>query len=575
MDTSGKPGPATSLRGTLSQLRLRELLHEVQDRVEQLVGARDQMDGLLEAMLAVASGLELDATLRRIVHAAIDLVDCRYGALGVLNPSGEGLAEFVYEGIDDQTRRKIGNLPEGHGLLGLLIQQPKPIRLDDLSQHPASSGFPAHHPPMRTFLGVPVRVRDEVFGNLYLAEKNGEHTFTEDDEVVVQALAAAAGIAVENARLYEEAKLRQRWQEATSEIRAELLAATDTTDVLHLIANRALGLTAADYAFVALPDDPEQPPGDVTELVVTVSAGHDADGLTGTRIPVDESTSGRTFRDTTPRRVAELAYPLTDGTETEFGPALVLPLRASAESVSGVLVVVRKPEEPPFAPEQLPLAAAFAEQAALALQLADDQRRLHELQVLGDRDRIARDLHDHVIQRLFALGLGLHSARQRSRNPELQQRLGTLAEDAQSVVSEIRTAIFDLHSTTPGRTQLRTRLNDAIAELTADTAVQTTVRMSGPLGVLSPELADHAEAVVREALSNTIHHAHATTVIITVSVADDLAIDITDNGTGLPDTMARSGLHNLAERAQHAGGTMRLTTPPDGGTRLTWAAPVS
>ncbi|GAB3488660.1 GAF domain-containing sensor histidine kinase [Amycolatopsis cihanbeyliensis] len=575
MPSQKGPGPGASLRGTLSQLRLRELLREVQYSVEQLVDARDQMDGLLDAMLAVSSGLELDATLRRIVHAAIELVDCRYGALGVLEPGRDGLAEFVYEGIDESTRQRIGHLPEGHGLLGLLIQQPKPIRLEEISQHPASVGFPEHHPPMHTFLGVPVRVRDEVFGNLYLAEKDGGQAFTEDDEVVVQALAAAAGIAVENARLYEEAKLRQRWQEATSEIRAELLAAADTTDVLHLIANRALGLTAADYTFIALPEDPDQPVPEVTELVVAVGAGQHTEGLTGTRIPVDESTSGTTFRDTTPRRVGELAHRLTDGTDAEFGPALVLPLRTSAESVFGVLVVVRRPGEPTFTPDQIPLAAAFAEQAALALQLADDQRRLHELQVLGDRDRIARDLHDHVIQRLFALGLGLQSARQRARNTDLQQRLGTLVEDAQGIIGEIRSAIFDLHSDATGTTPLRKRLHDAIAELTAETSLQTTVRVSGPLGVLSPGLADHAEAVVREAVSNTIRHARASTVTITVSVADDLAIDVTDDGVGMPDTVARSGLHNLTDRARQSDGALSVSPGSDGGTRLVWSAPVT
>ncbi len=307
---------------------------------------------------------------------------------------------------------------------------------------------------------------------------------------------------------------------------------------------------------------------------MAVSAGPDATDLEGTRIPVGESTSGTTFRDTTPRRVTELAHPLTEGTNLAFGPALVLPLRSSAESVFGVLVVIRRPGEPAFTPEQLPLAAAFAEQAALALQLADDQRRLHELQVLGDRDRIARDLHDHVIQRLFALGLGLQSARQRVRNPELQQRLSTLVEDAQSIIGEIRSAIFDLHNDS-GTTQLRKRLHDTIAELTAESALQTTVRMSGPLGVISAGLGEHAEAVVREALANTVRHARAGTVTVTVSVADDLVIDVTDDGVGLPDSVARSGLHNLADRAQQAGGTMSLAAGPEGGTRLTWSAPVS
>ncbi|HJQ45787.1 MAG TPA: GAF domain-containing sensor histidine kinase [Amycolatopsis sp.] len=568
---SGRP----SLRGTLSQLRLRELLGEVQDRVEQLVSARDQMDGLLEAMLAVASGLELDATLRRIVHAAIELVDCRYGALGVLNADGEGLAEFVYEGIDEQAHREIGHLPEGHGLLGLLIEQPKPLRLSDLSRHPASTGFPPNHPPMRSFLGVPVLVRRKVFGNLYLTEKAGGQPFTDDDEVVVQALAAAAGIAVENARLYEEARLRQGWQEATSEIRAKLLAAADPMDVLHLIANRALTLTGADYAFLARPDDPEEPTEDVRHLAITVCAGPQAAALTGRRIPVEGSSCGRAYRDAVPRQEPSLEYDLSEGLDADFGPVLLLPLRASADTVSGVLVALRRAGAEPFEGTQLPLAAVFADQAALALQLADDQRRLYELEVLADRDRIARDLHDHVIQRLFAHGLALQSTRLRSRSPDVQRRLADMIDDVQSIIAEIRTAIFDLHGGLEGTTQLRRRLHEIIAEITGDTGLQTTVRVSGPLGVASPGLAEHAEAVLREALSNAVRHAHATSIIVAVSVADDLVIDVTDNGIGLPGAVARSGLHNLADRAAQTGGALRMERPDGGGTRLLWSAPVS
>ena len=564
-----------SLRGTLSQLRLRELLGEVQDRVEQLVSARDQMDGLLEAMLAVASGLELDATLRRIVHAAIELVDCRYGALGVLNADGEGLAEFVYEGIGEELRREIGHLPEGHGLLGLFIEQPKPLRLGDLSQHPASVGFPLNHPPMRSFLGVPVLVRRKVFGNLYLTEKAGGQPFTDDDEVVVQALAAAAGIAVENARLYEEARLRQGWQAATSEIRAELLAAADPMDVLHSIAERALALTGADYAFLAQPDDPEEPTEDVGQLVITVCAGSNADALSGRRIPVEGSSCGRAYRDAVPRQAPSLEYDLSEGFDVKFGPVLLMPLRASADTVSGVLVALRHLGREPFESNQLPLAAAFADQAALALQLADDQRRLYELEVLADRDRIARDLHDHVIQRLFAHGLALQSTRLRSRSPDIQRRLAAMIDDVQSIIAEIRTAIFDLHGGLEGSTQLRKRLHEIIAEITADTGLQTTVRVSGPIGVASPDLAEHAEAVLREALSNAVRHAQATSVTVTVSVGDHLIIDVTDNGTGMPGTVARSGLHNLANRARQAGGAFALETPDGGGTRVLWSAPLS
>lgn len=178
--------------GTLSQLRVREVLQDLQSRIELLIGTRDMMDGLLDAVLAVASGLELDDTLRRIVQAAVDLGDARYGALGVI-ADDRTLAEFIYLGIDNETRQAIGHLPEGHGLLGLVIEDAKPLRLDEIAQHPASVGFPANHPPMHSFLGVPIRVRDDVFGNLYLTEKKGGESFTDDDEVVVRALAAAAG----------------------------------------------------------------------------------------------------------------------------------------------------------------------------------------------------------------------------------------------------------------------------------------------------------------------------------------------------------------------------------------------
>jgi len=240
VETSMRP-----LRDTLSQLRLRELLIEVQDRVEQIVQGRDRLDGLVEAMLVVTSGLELDETLRTIVHTAIDLVDARYGALGVRGHDHE-LVEFIYEGIDEEMREQIGHLPEGRGVLGVLIDDPKPIRLDNISHHASSVGFPPNHPPMRTFLGVPVRIRDEVFGNLYLTEKAGGQPFSEDDEVLVQALAAAAGIAIENARLYEQSRTRQSWIEATRDIATELLSGADPVRVFRRIAEAAEGWDGRD-----------------------------------------------------------------------------------------------------------------------------------------------------------------------------------------------------------------------------------------------------------------------------------------------------------------------------------------
>ncbi|WP_433527293.1 GAF domain-containing protein [Nocardia pseudovaccinii] len=563
----------TPVMETLSQLRLRELLGEVQDRIAKIVGVRDQMDRLIEAMLVVTAGLDLDNTLRSIVHTAIELVDAGYGALGVRETDSNELAEFVYEGIDDRTRIMIGDLPRGHGVLGLLIEQPKPIRLPDLSKHPSSVGFPAHHPPMHTFLGVPVKVRDEVFGNLYLTEKAGGQEFTDDDEVVVQALAAAAGIAIANARLYEQSRIRQQWLEANRDVATELLAGGEPGTALELVADRALTLTQSACTFLALPEDPETPCEEVTELVVVAAAGASAEDLIGERIPIDESHSGEAFRKGQIIAVDELNFPIFDE-PSKFGPALNLPLRAE-DSVIGVLATVRPAGTQPLDAAGQAMMAAFSDQAALALQQANSQRRMRELDVLSDRDRIARDLHDHVIQRLFAVGLSLQSTAQRARAPEIKSRLTETIQDIQSIVQEIRQSIFDLHNSTADDPTLRKRLHGIIADMIGESGLRTTIRLAGPVSVLAPPLSEDVEAVLREAVSNAVRHASATTVSVHLTVRDDVTIEVTDDGIGLPDNVDRmSGLANLATRAERAGGSFSVAKGEHGGTILRWSAPL-
>lgn len=556
------------LRETLSQLRLRELLVEVQDRVEQIVEGRDRLDGLLEAMLVVTSGLELDATLRTIVQSATKLVDARYGALEVHDRDNR-LLRFVHEGLDEETVRRIGHLPEGLGVIRLLIDEPKPLRLDDLSQHPASIGFPAHHPPMRTFLGVPVLVRGESFGTLYLTDKTNGQPFSDDDEVLVQALAAAAGIAIANARLYEQATARQSWIEATRDIATELLSGTEPATVFRLVAEEALKLTAADAVLVAIPVDESRPTTDVLELLVVETVGSAVAGSVGRTVPVTGTSLGEVFVTSTPRRVDRVEV---DGAD-DLGPALLLPLRAT-DTVAGVVVVLRRRSQGAFTDEQLEMMAAFADQAALAWQLASSQRRMRELDVLTDRDRIARDLHDHVIQRLFAVGLALQGTVPRSRDAEVQQRLSEAVDDLQGVIQEIRTAIFDLHGASQGITRLRQRIDQAVAQF-ASVGLRTTVQFVGPLSVVDSTLADHAEAVVREAVSNVARHAEATTVTVRVKVDDDLCVEVSDDGRGMPDEFTGSGLVNLRRRAEQAGGEFSIETiPATGGTLLRWSAPL-
>ncbi|PRC78728.1 histidine kinase [Mycobacterium tuberculosis variant bovis] len=557
------------VRETLSQLRLRELLLEVQDRIEQIVEGRDRLDGLIDAILAITSGLKLDATLRAIVHTAAELVDARYGALGVRGYDHR-LVEFVYEGIDEETRHLIGSLPEGRGVLGALIEEPKPIRLDDISRHPASVGFPLHHPPMRTFLGVPVRIRDEVFGNLYLTEKADGQPFSDDDEVLVQALAAAAGIAVDNARLFEESRTREAWIEATRDIGTQMLAGADPVMVFRLIAEEALTLMAGAATLVAVPLDDEAPACEVDDLVIVEVAGEISPAVKQMTVAVSGTSIGGVFHDRTPRRFDRLDLAV-DG-PVEPGPALVLPLRA-ADTVAGVLVALRSADEQPFSDKQLDMMAAFADQAALAWRLATAQRQMREVEILTDRDRIARDLHDHVIQRLFAVGLTLQGAAPRARVPAVRESIYSSIDDLQEIIQEIRSAIFDLHAGPSRATGLRHRLDKVIDQL-AIPALHTTVQYTGPLSVVDTVLANHAEAVLREAVSNAVRHANATSLAINVSVEDDVRVEVVDDGVGISGDITESGLRNLRQRADDAGGEFTVENMPTGGTLLRWSAPL-
>ncbi|WP_431231150.1 GAF domain-containing sensor histidine kinase [Mycolicibacterium psychrotolerans] len=566
----GNRKTGSPLRDTLSGLRLRELLVEVQDRVEQIVEGRDRLDGLVEAMLVVTSGLELDVTLKTIVHTAIDLVDARYGALGVRGHDHE-LVEFIYEGIDAETHELIGPLPSGRGVLGHLIDEPKPIRLNNITQHPASVGFPPNHPPMHTFLGVPVRIRDEVYGNLYLTDKADGQPFSEDDEVLVEALAAAAGIAIDNARLYEQSRTRQSWIEATRDIGTELLGGADPAQVFRLIADEALKLTAADVVLVAVPSDIQLPVDQVEELLVVETAGKVDEAGSLPPITVRDSVIGYAFAAQAPQRFTDISdeLPAIPG----IGPALVLPLRTT-DTVAGVVVILRRVGRQTFSHEQLDMMAGFADQATLAWQLASTQRHLRELDVLSDRDRIARDLHDHVIQRLFAIGLSLQGTIPRSRLPEVRQRLTSSVDDLQEVIQEIRTAIFDLHGGSVGATtQLRQRLDDAVNGF-AGSGPRIAIQYVGPLSVVEAGLADHAEAVVREAVSNAVRHADAQSLSVTVRVEDELAIEVVDDGRGMPAEVNPSGLINLRRRAYEVGGDFTVDNAEDGGTVLRWSAPL-
>ncbi|MGY1704801.1 GAF domain-containing protein [Geodermatophilus sp. SYSU D00697] len=563
--------PSEPGAGSLGGMRLTELLDEVQDRLAAVARNQARIQHLLDAFLTVSTGLDLETTLRRIVEAAADLVDARYGALGVLAPGG-GLAAFIHVGIDDDLAARMGSLPEGKGVLGQLITEPYPLRIPDLSRHPASVGFPPHHPEMHTFLGVPVLVRGEVFGNLYMTEKRtGE--FTAEDEAVLTALAGAAGIAVDNARLYEEADERRRWTTAVSDVRASLLEAASPDDALRLIATRIAELTGAHGAWVMVGPSPDDGTFDVR-----VQVGNGLDDLTGQRLstagnPVLEAVASAEGVVTVDMRGVDYEGPNAD---VDWGPCIAVPLRG-AHTEDAVLVAARRAAAPDFAPGTAPLIASFADQVAAALDLAARQQVARRLDVYEDRDRIAQDLHDHVIQRVFAAGLTLQSVLPRVQDGQVRRRIAEVIDQLDGTVRDIRTTIFDLHTTddVDQSTSLRRRVLDVVTE-TAGPDLHPTVRMSGAVdSLVTGALAADVEAVTREAVSNAARHSGAAHVTVTLDVTDEVVLEVVDDGRGIDPRAARSGLRNLEDRAARRGGGATVEPVPEGGTRLRWWAPLA
>jgi signal transduction histidine kinase len=533
--------------------RLEDLLSELQERVDTDVAhARRRVDRLLDAVLAVGSDLDLQVVLRRIVEVAISLVDATYGALGVLDEGGNGLSQFITVGIDDEGRAAIGPPPTGHGVLGQLISDPHPLRLTELAAHSASSGFPENHPPMRTFLGVPVRVGETVFGNLYLTEKRGGLDFTEQDETVVVALAVAAGIAVRNARLYDESRRRGAWIEAGREISTSLLSGTQREDVVALVVDRVRGLLEADITFVAL----AQPDG----LQIEAVSGGDAPTLL-------RQLSGSLAS------VLSTGQPHDVTTDDLLGTAV--PLGPHGRPGRGVLVALWKNRPDPWVTADL---TVFATQAAVALELAERRREGERFAIVEDRDRIGRDLHDLVIQRLFATGMQLQSAvRLVEQDPvEAKARVNRAVDELDGTIRELRSTIYGLQAPLEGRPSLRAQLLAVIDGATSQLGFAPALRLDGLLDTLaSPEAAEHALATVREALSNVARHAHAGRVEVLVAVRESLLqVRVDDDGVGMPEHGARSGLHNLATRAEQLGGSLRVTSGPGKGTRLLWQVPV-
>ena len=558
-------------RPLLPHLRLDELLAELQHRLQAVLATRDRTHALLEAVVAVGSHLELESVLRQIVEAAVELVSARYGALGVVGDGGR-LVEFVPVGLDESEIARIHHWPEGRGLLGKLITDPHPLRLHDISADPDSSGFPEGHPPMRSFLGVPVRIRDAVYGNLYLTEKQGGD-FDEEDEALVQALAAAAGVAIENARLYAEARRQQQWLRANAEVTRRLLFGDQPSEVLELVAQQALEMSGADLVVLALPT------GNRGTLMIEHACGDGAAGALGLVLPAERSASGIVMGSGKPLTVADFSsdqrVAAVAREHMPLGPAVFVPL-GPAGDVRGVLTAGRNQGALPLSADAVDMLITFAAQAGIGLELAEHRNDAQRLLLFEDRDRIARDLHDLVIQRLFATGMSLQGATALIGDPDVAGRVEKAVDALDETIRDIRSAIFKLQSrgeATPAR--LRTRTLGVVEEMTDSLGFAPALRLAGPLDSRVPaRIADQMLAALREALANVAKHAQASRVDVAVEAGPDLVLTVSDNGVGLGETTRRSGLANITERAAESGGAMRVTAAAGGGTELEWRVPL-
>lgn len=563
--------PTGSAFGGLGQ---RGLVSKMHAQLDELSAARDQMEKLLRVIVEIGAGLDLGATLHRIIGAARELTSAPYGALAVRDREGN-LISFTHMGMDAETVRRIGHLPVGKGLLSLSLLDTPALRMADLTTHPAAVGFPEHHPPMRAFLAVPITIRDTVFGNLYLTHVDPARAFSESDEVAARALAFAAAVAIDNAQVFERERTSVKWMEASREITTALLSRAEPhRRPLQLIAERACALTDAEQAIVLVPDDADAPLEEVDTLVVSAAVGALASDVLGQRVPVQGSTSGAVFRSGEPLITEKLRYPIQAFSDVGQRPAIVMPLRARDEVV-GVIAVARGADQPPFDERYLDLVSDFATHAAIALVLASAREDARQLTILAERERIAHDLHDHVIQRLFAAGMDLQGTLARARSPEVAERLNRTLDDLQTIIEEIRSTIFELKSPVAAGGDFRHRIQRVVADLTGSRDLVTTVRLDGPMTAVGAELADHAEAVATEAVSNALRHSGASRLTVAISVADMFTLDVVDNGRGIPaDNARRSGLANMARRAEQLGGTCEITSPPEGGTQVHWVAPL-
>jgi two-component system, NarL family, sensor histidine kinase DevS len=533
---------------------------------------RDRKDVLLEAGLALASELSLPIVLQRIVDLAAEVTDARYGALGVI--ADEELVEFITTGMSAKQRRDIGPLPRGRGVLGLLIKEPRPVRISNIGDHPHSVGFPLNHPPMHSFLGAPVQAMGRVFGNIYLAEKRGAHEFSDEDQESLIVLATQAGVAIANASLYEETRLRERWLNALRDITNDILGGADVASILVDIAERARELARADAATIAIAGStPDQ-------LVVTAAVGARASELQGQPVPAAGSISGEVMRTGRPLVLEDVSSdPRAHQRIVQLGrhgPALYVPLRVRGRA-TGTLMVANLKGGRRFDKQTLQLVETFADQASVAIEYGRAQTDLRRLGLMEERERIAMELHDGIIQSVFAVGMGLQGTALLAGSPETAARIESAVDELDVVIRDLRNYIFGLRPGILADRHLDGALRELANEIQKRGSTQVDVEVDAELAATVSSRSLELVQLTREALSNVARHAQATHSIVRLAREGSTAVlMIEDDGVGFDVRAdeAGNGLRNMRERAAAMGGTLRVTSRPGKGTKLRLTFPV-
>ena len=528
---------------------------------------QDRKDVLLEAGLTLASELSLPIVLQRIVDLAAQVTDARYAAMGVIG-DGDDLVEFITTGLSARQRRAIGPLPRGRGILGLLIHEPAPIRITTIAEHPKSVGFPANHPPMRSFLGAPVQAMGRVFGNIYLTDKRSADTFSKEDEESLVILATQAGVAIANATLYEETRRRERWLDALREITGEMLAGSDAESLATGIAERARELAGADAASILTESSV---PG---QLVVAAAVGAQAAQVRGQSVPAARSISGDVMKSGA-TLVTDDASAHRDAYQPiirlgRVGPAIFVPLRAQS-GATGTLMVANSTGGRRFDPQTVRLVETFADQASVAMQYARAQADVRRVGLMDERERIAKELHDGVIQSLFAVGMGLQSTALMTGSPELGARIEGAVSELDKVIRDLRNYIFGLRPGILADRQLDQALRSLGEEVQARSGFKIAVEIDRDLAATLSGQSHEIVQLTREALSNVVRHANAkNTAVRLVRTGRNALLSIQDDGSGFDakrDSQG-SGLRNMRERAASMGGKLRITTRRGHGTSL-------